>query len=66
MRLDEVILTLPIIDSKADEDYALILTDSLGYIHFFNFDGTYEGYLVGDSYPIDFNARMLNTNTEEL
>lgn len=45
MRLDEVNIILPIIDSKKSEHYALILTDSAGIIHYFNFDGTYDGYL---------------------
>lgn len=44
MRLDEVKITLPIIDSKSSENYALILTDSAGIMHYFNFDGTYDGY----------------------
>lgn len=44
MRLDEVKVTLPITDSKLSENYALILTDSAGVIHYFNFDGTYDGY----------------------
>lgn len=44
MRLDKVKITLPIIDSKTSESYALILTDSVGIIHYFNFDGTYDGY----------------------
>ena len=44
MRLDEVTIALPIIKSEKSENYALILTDSAGIIHYFNFDGTYDGY----------------------
>lgn len=44
MRLDEAKITLPIIDSKKSEFYSLILTDSLGVDHYFNHDGTYDGY----------------------
>ena len=44
IRLDEVKITLPIIDSKKSKIYALILTDSAGAYHYFNPDGTYDGY----------------------
>lgn len=44
MRLDEVKITLPIVDSKKSENYALILIDSAQVVHYFNFDGTYDGY----------------------
>jgi hypothetical protein len=44
IRLDEVKITLPIIDSKKSKIYALILTDSAGVYHYFNPDGTYDGY----------------------
>lgn len=44
MRLDKVKITLPIINSKTSKQYALILTDSANIIHYFNFDGVYDGY----------------------
>lgn len=44
MRLDEVKIELPIMEAKTSPYYALILTDSLGLNHYFNFDGTYDGY----------------------
>lgn len=44
MRLDEVKITLPILESKSSENYALILTDSAGVVHYFGFDGVYDGY----------------------
>ena len=44
MRLDKVKVTLPIIASRTSKNYALILTDSAGLIHYFNFDGSYDGY----------------------
>ena len=44
IRLDEVRITLPIVDSKKSKIYALILTDSAGVYHYFNPDGTYDGY----------------------
>lgn len=44
IRLDEVKITLPIVDSKKSKIYALILTDSAGVYHYFNPDGTYDGY----------------------
>ena len=44
IRLDEVKITLPIVNSKKSKIYALILTDSAGVYHYFNPDGTYDGY----------------------
>ena len=44
IRLDEVKITLPIVNSKKSKIYALILTDSAGVDHYFNPDGTYDGY----------------------
>jgi len=44
IRLDEVRITLPIVDSRKSDIYALILTDSAGVYHYFNPDGTYDGY----------------------
>lgn len=43
IRLDEVRITLPIVDSRKSDIYALILTDSAGVYHYFNPDGTYDG-----------------------
>ena len=44
IRLDEVKITLPIVNSKKSKIYALILRDSAGLDHYFNPDGTYDGY----------------------
>jgi hypothetical protein len=45
IRLDEVKITLPIVWSSAkSEIYALILRDSASVYHYFNPDGTYDGY----------------------
>jgi len=44
MRLDSVKITLPIVDSKTSDNYALILTDKAGVIHYFGYDGVYDGY----------------------
>lgn len=44
IRLDEVRITLPIVGSRKSDIYALILTDSAGVYHYFNPDGTYDGY----------------------
>jgi len=44
IRLDGVKITLPIVDSRKSGIYALILTDSTGVNHYFNPDGTYDGY----------------------
>jgi len=44
IRLDEVKITLPIVNSKKSKIYALILRDSAGVDHYFNPDGTYDGY----------------------
>lgn len=45
MRLDNTKIKLPIIDSKKSKNYALILTDSAKVTHYFNNDGTYDGYV---------------------
>lgn len=58
MRLDEVKITLPIIDSKKSVNYALILTDSVGVIHYFNDDGTYDGCSHGSHLCVDTNTCM--------
>ena len=44
-RLDQVKITLPIVKSRKSNLFALILTDSDDVSHYFNFDGTYSGYL---------------------
>jgi hypothetical protein len=44
MKLDKIKITHPIINSKSSNYYALILIDSANIIHYFNFDGTYDGY----------------------
>ena len=44
IRLDDVKITLPIVDSRKSDIYALILTDSAGVDHYFIPDGTYDGY----------------------
>ncbi|MEM9859073.1 MAG: hypothetical protein AAF843_17065 [Bacteroidota bacterium] len=44
MRLDKVKITLPIISSSRSDNYPLILIDSAGITHYFNFDGSYDGY----------------------
>ncbi|MEM1339843.1 MAG: hypothetical protein AAF634_05060 [Bacteroidota bacterium] len=44
MRLDKVHISLPIIESKKSEVYPLILRDSANVWHYFNDDGTYDGY----------------------
>lgn len=43
MRLDKVRIHLPIVNSRKSKNYALILTDTAGIEHYFNFDGTYDG-----------------------
>jgi len=45
IRLDEVKITLPIVwSSRKSKIYSLILRDSAGVYHYFNPDGTYDGY----------------------
>jgi len=44
MRLDGAHITFPIVKSEKSEYYALVLTDSAGVIHYFGFDGVYDGY----------------------
>jgi len=44
MRLDKVKIILPIIKSEKSKYYSLILTDSASIEHYFNHDGTYDGY----------------------
>lgn len=46
MRLDQVTIFFPIVQSRSSENYPLIITDSSGMIHYFNFDGTYDGHSV--------------------
>lgn len=44
MRLDSIKIRLPIVDARYSENYALIITDSAGVEHYFNFDGSYDGW----------------------
>jgi len=37
-------ITFPIIESYSSDNYALILVDSADVIHYFDFDGTYDGW----------------------
>ncbi len=36
-------ITFPVVSAKASGNYALIIKDSAGVEHYFNFDGTYDG-----------------------
>ena len=40
----ELKIRFPILETKESENYALILKDSNSKYHYFNFDGTYDGY----------------------
>lgn len=43
--MEKVELTLPILEWKIDsENYGLIIKDSEGKYHYFNKDGTYDGW----------------------
>jgi len=58
IRLDEVKITHPIVASKSSPRYSLILTDSAGTYHYFNPDGTYDGYSADPH--IDGNTGTFN------
>lgn len=40
----ELKLKFPILETKQSNNYALIMKDSDLKYHYFNFDGTYDGY----------------------
>lgn len=42
--LDSDTIRLPIVEAKSSAQYPLILVDSIGVTHYFNFDGTYDGF----------------------
>ena len=44
MELKKGKIKLPILKAYDSEFYPLILDDSAGLSHYFNFDGTYDGY----------------------
>jgi hypothetical protein len=40
----KLLINFPIINSESSEWYALTILDSSNVTHYFNFDGTYDGY----------------------
>ena len=41
--MKKINITFPVVESRPSDNYALVIKDSAGVEHYFNFDGTYDG-----------------------